>query len=82
MPPPPPGPPPPVTIVGKNAVYDRAILPGHFWYTNCWVPSPPLPPSPPFLSVYFFSVSFCPCLPGPLGLDKLPPTSLPCPLTA
>ena len=35
-----------------------------------------------FLSVYFFSVSFCPCLPGPLGLDKLPPTSPPCPLTA
>ena len=35
-----------------------------------------------FLSVYCFSVSFCPCLPGPLGLDKLPPTSPPCLLTA
>ena len=22
-------------------------------------------------------MSFCPCLPGPLGLDKLPPTSPP-----
>ena len=42
---------------------------------------PPIAP-PHFLSVYFFSVSFCPCLPGPLGLDKLPPTSPPCPLTA
>ena len=43
-----------------------------------------LPPPPPFhfLSVYFFSVSFCPCLPGPLGLDNLPPTSPPSPLTA
>ena len=40
------------------------------------------PPPPAILSVYFFSVSFCPCLPGPLGLDKLPPTSPPCPLTA
>ena len=41
------------------------------------------PPKPlHFLSVYFFSVSFCPCLPGPLGLDKLPPTPPPCPLTA
>ena len=47
-------------------------------------PLPPYPPSPlpPFLSVYFFSVSFCPCLPGPLGLDKLSPTPPPCPLTA
>ena len=37
------------------------------------------PPPPPvhFLSVYFCSVSFCPCLPGPLGLDKLPPTPPP-----
>ena len=42
---------------------------------------PPPPPSH-FLSVYFFSVSFCPCLPGPLGLDKLQPTSPPSPLTA
>ena len=42
----------------------------------------PPPPASHFLSVYFFSVSFCPCLPGPLGLDKLPPTSPPCPLTA
>ena len=42
------------------------------------------PPFPPlvFLSVYFFSASFCPCLPGPLGLDNLPPTLPPCPLTA
>ena len=43
---------------------------------------PPPPPGRHFLSVYFFSVSFCPCLPGPLGLDKLPPTSPPCALTA
>ena len=35
-----------------------------------------------FPSVYFFSMSFCPCLPTPLGLDQLPPTSPPCPLTA
>ena len=44
----------------------------------------PAPPSPRmnFLSVYFFLVSFCPCLPGPLDLDKLPPTPPPCPLTA
>ena len=34
------------------------------------------------MSVHFFSVSFCPCLPGPLGLDKLPPTSPLCPRTA
>ena len=40
------------------------------------------PPHVQFLSVYFFSVSFCPCLPGPLGLDKLPPTPPPCPMTA
>ena len=40
------------------------------------------PPPQHFLSVYFFSVSFCPCLPGPLGLDKLSPTPPPCPLTA
>ena len=40
------------------------------------------PPPPHFLSVYFFSVPFCPCLPGPRGLDKLPPTSPACPLTA
>ena len=40
------------------------------------------PPLQDFLSVYFFSVSFCPCLPGPLGLDNVPPTSPPCPLTA
>ena len=44
--------------------------------------APPPPPPPHFLSVYFFSVSFCPCLPGPLGLDKLSPTPPPCPLTA
>ena len=49
--------------------------------------SPVHAPPPPqdaqdFLSVYFFSVSFCPCLPGPLGLDKLLPTPPPCPLTA
>ena len=37
------------------------------------------PPPGHFLSVYFFPVSFCPCLPGPLGLDKLPPTPPPCP---
>ena len=43
---------------------------------------PPPPPTSHFLSVYFFSVSFCPCLPGPLGLDKLSPTPPPCPLTA
>ena len=40
------------------------------------------PPPRHFLSVYRFSVSFCSCLPGPLGLDKLPPTPPPCPLTA
>ena len=44
-------------------------------------PSPP-PLVPHFLSVFFFPVSFCPCLPGPLGLDNLPPTSPPCSLTA
>ena len=43
---------------------------------------PGMDPFHHFLSVYFYSVSFCPCLPGPLGLDKLPPTSPPCPLTA
>ena len=37
--------------------------------------------TPPRETVYFFSVSFCPCLPGPLGLDKLSPTPPPCPLT-
>ena len=48
---------------------------------------PSMHPPPP-LSIYllseclFFSVSFCPCLPGPLGLDKLSPTPPPCPLTA
>ena len=44
-------------------------------------PCPP-PPPPPLSECLFFLVSFCPCLPGPLGLDKLPPTSPPCPLTA
>ena len=47
-----------------------------------YVPKDPPTPPKPFLSVYFFSVSFCPCLPGPLGLDKLSPTPPPCPLTA
>ena len=48
--------------------------------SNCptWTPPKTDPPElPPF-----FSVSFCLCLPGPLGLDNLPPTSPPCPLTA
>ena len=34
-------------------------------------------PAPPHCQ----KVSFCPCLPGPLGLDKLSPTPTPCPLT-
>ena len=51
-----------------------------------WCGTPHCPPPPPhahhFLSVYFFSVYFYACLSGPLGLDNLPPTSPPCPLTA
>ena len=52
----------------------------YIWVVTC--APPPLPAALHFLSVYFFSVSFCPCLPGPLGLDNLPPTSPPCPLPA
>ena len=57
-------------------VHDLAVHPGVMWL----VQSEPEPRD--FLGVYLFSVSFCPCLPGPLGLDKLPPTSPPCLLTA
>ena len=42
----------------------------------------PLSHGPCLSECLFFSVSFCPCLPGPLGLDNLPPTSPPFPLTA
>ena len=45
-------------------------------------PNRPTWTPPPLSECLFFSVSFCPCLPGPLGLDKLPPTSPLCPLTA
>ena len=74
-PPPPPGEPPPQTPP------PRGLWPTVSW-GGIWRPKPRGRPPPHFLSVYFFSVSFCPCLPGPLGLDKLPPTPPPCPLTA
>ena len=43
------------------------------------VAKPAPPPPPDFLSVYFFSVSFCPCLPWPWALTNCRRRHLPVP---
>ena len=69
--------------VGSVETANRSVMGDPTQYYNVQAAlSELVPPPPPRLSVYFFSVSFCPCLPGPLGLDKLSPTPPPCPLTA
>ena len=42
---PPPPPPDQSDHSGKNEMYNRENLVGHFWYTNFWVPDLPPPPS-------------------------------------
>ena len=72
---------------GRLRVKHAALAPGVHRTQRDDCPTLTYPPPPlvvPFFlsECLFFSVSFCPCLPGPLGLDKLPPTPPPCPLTA